>query len=267
MKKALIFAAAAMVALASCNKNPDDKGINIFSIEDDKELGASFHTEISGNPTEYPILDRTQYAASYAYLEGIRDKILNSGQVFYKDDFEWNVYIIQDDATLNAFVTPGGYIYVYTGLMKYLETEHALAGVMGHEIAHADRRHTTDQLTTAYGVNLVASALLGNASEREATIAEMAAGIALLAYGRGKESEADEYSVNYLCPTDYAADGAAEFFIRLEEEGSASGPEFLSTHPNPGNRVEDIQAKASELNCSGTGTFDEAYADFLTTLP
>ena len=53
---------------------------------------------------------------------------------------------------LNAFCTPGGYIYVYTGLIKYLDNEAQLAGVLGHEIAHADLRHVTDQLTEQYGV-------------------------------------------------------------------------------------------------------------------
>jgi len=71
----------------------------------------------------------------------------------HKDDFAWQVKIIDDPETLNAFATPGGYIYVYTGLIKFLDTEDQLAGVMGHEIAHADLRHSTRQMTSSYGVS------------------------------------------------------------------------------------------------------------------
>ena len=62
-------------------------------------------------------------------------------------DFDWELKIIHDDETLNAFCAPGGYIYVYTGLIKFLAHEDNLAGVIGHEIAHADLRHSTQQLT------------------------------------------------------------------------------------------------------------------------
>ncbi|MCB0581462.1 MAG: peptidase M48, partial [Phaeodactylibacter sp.] len=71
------------------------------------------------------------------------------------------------------------------------------------------------------------------------------------------ETEADTYSVIYLCGTDYHANGAAGFFRKME--GQSTPPEFLSTHPNPGNRVENIDAKARELNCQGKKSYDAEY--------
>ena len=123
--------------------------------------------------------------------------------------------IIHDDSTLNAFCTPGGYIYVFTGLIHYLDSEDQLAGVMGHEIAHADRRHSTDQMTKQYGISLLLSAIGGD----ESAIAQVASGLLLLKYGRGAESEADEFSVRYLCPTEYNAAGGAGFFEKIEAAG------------------------------------------------
>src|SRR5262245_42593810 len=94
----------------ACNKNPTDNSINIFSIEDDKQLGLQVSQQIASDPATYPLLDPAQFADAYAYVNNIRDKILNGGNVFYKDEFPWEMHIIQDDNTVNAFCTPGGYI-------------------------------------------------------------------------------------------------------------------------------------------------------------
>ena len=143
-----------------------DGNFNVFSIQDDIALGQQVSAEIESNRQQYPILPETgrngRNEQAYRYLRGITAKILNSGNVTYREEFPWQVKIIQDDKTLNAFCTPGGYIYVYTDLIKYLDTEDQLAGVMGHEIAHADKRHTTDNLTKAYGWQLLIDIVVGS---------------------------------------------------------------------------------------------------------
>lgn len=264
MKIKIFFLATAISLITACG-NPDDNSINIFSIEDDKSLGLKVNNEIQNNPQEYPVLSRTQYPQSYAYVEAMRDKILTGGNVFYKDEFAWEVYIIRDDNVLNAFCTPGGYIYIYTGLIKFLDAEHELAGVLGHEMAHADRRHSTDQLTKIYGLQLMLDILLGN---NQNDLTNIAASLVTLSFSRSNETEADTYSVRYLCPTNYKADGAGAFFQKLIDMGQSGGtPVFLSTHPDPGNRVENISDQRVEQGCSGTGTFDAAYQNFKNSLP
>lgn len=246
----------------SCSKDDDGGGsswFNLFSIEDDKEMGAQLDAEIRSNPSQYPILSEADYTEAYAYIRAIRDEILATGEVEHKDDFDWPVTIIEDDATLNAFVAPGGYIYVYTGLIKYLDSKDELAGVMGHEIAHADLRHSTEALTKQTSLSLIIDVLAG---DKQNSITELAEGLISLKFSRSNESQADEYSVKYLCSTNYNAAGAAGFFEKIEAEGAATPPQFLSTHPNPDNRVEDINEKEMELGCSGSGTFDQEYTDF-----
>lgn len=254
--------------LQSCSKDEDGGGgaswFNLFTIEDDKEMGAQLDAEIKSNPQDYPVLSETNYPTVYQYVRDIRDEILATGKVEHKDDFDWPVTIIQDDATLNAFVAPGGYIYVYTGIIKYLESKDQLAGVMGHEIAHADLRHSTEQLTKQTSLSLIIDVLAG---DNQGAITQLAEGLIGLKFSRSNESQADEYSVIYLCPTDYNASGAAGFFEKIEAEGGASTPQFLSTHPNPENRVDDIHDKETELGCTGTGTYDQDYADFKNSLP
>lgn len=237
---------------------------NIFSVQDDIDLGTQLRDEINANPAEYPLLDEAQYPEAYNILFTMRDEILASGEVRFADDFAWELYIIEDDETLNAFAAPGGFMYVYTGLIKFLEYEDELAGVVGHEIAHADRRHSTQQLTKAYGLSTLVGLLLG---EDAGLVSDIALGLASLSFSRTDETEADAFSVTYLCGTSYAADGAAGFFQKLE--GGAEIPEFLSTHPNSANRVEDIQAEASFQGCD-VNRFDadgSAHQALINSLP
>lgn len=258
------FLASLPLLFESCKKNPDDNSINIFSLEDDKNLGLQVKNEIFANSAEYPILDTVQYAQAYSYLRGIVSKILDGGQVYYKDVFGWETYIIQDDNVLNAFCTPGGYMFVYTGLIKFLDAENELAGVMGHEIAHADRRHSTDAITRQYGISVLMSVVLGN---NPGALANIANSLVTLKFSRTAETEADEYSVKYLCPTDYKADGAAAFFQKLIDNGQGGGAlDWFSTHPSPDNRVSSITELSTTLKCSGSETYDSAYANFKNNL-
>ncbi|MFT4972581.1 MAG: putative Zn-dependent protease, partial [Saprospiraceae bacterium] len=228
------------------------QGLNLFSIQDDIEMGRQFSAEIEKDQQNYPILPERGNEEAYKYIRGLTDKILNSGEVAYKNEFDWTVKIVKDDKTLNAFAVPGGYLYVYTGLIKYLDSEDQLAGVMGHEIAHAALRHSTQQMTKLYGLDALRAVVTGK--EDGGTLSQMALSVISLGFSRKHESQADEYSVRYLCGTSYNAAGAAGFFEKLNEVGGQRPPEFLSTHPDPGNRVKAIHSKKEELNCKGNQT-------------
>ena len=243
-----IFSFVVFLLLAACGDSNEPRFI---SLEEEKGLGAQFDSTILANPAEYPILTEAEYPAANAYLRDIFNRILNSGEVKYRDEFDWQIRLIENDSTLNAFATPGGYVYVYTGLIKYLEQEDDLAGVLGHEIGHADLRHSARALEREYGINALLSILLGNNdSQLVEIVAGTAKGLSTLSYGRDLETEADERSVTYLAQTDYSCAAARSFFQKLnEEEQTGRTPEFLSTHPNPGNRVENITATAQEAGC------------------
>ena len=251
----------ALSSLFACSSEKDGTKLNLYTIEDDIELGQQLEVEIAADPETYPILSQTLYPEAYAKLYEIRDSILASGEVRHAEDFEWKLYIIDDDETLNAFCAPGGYIYVYTGLIKFLEYEDELAGVMGHEIAHADLRHSTQQLTQAFGLGVLLAILTdGDPS----LLQEIAASLINLSFSRSDESEADEASVDYLCNTDYGADGTAGFFAKMD---GFELPQFMSTHPSSETRVEDITAYATEKGCDLTYNPNANYQDLLDALP
>jgi len=259
-----IFSFIFLFAISSCSK--EDKTVNIFSIQDDIAFGQQMRDEINSNPAEYPLLSKTQYAEAYQHIYRIRDSILESGDLIYADKFAWDVDIIRNDTILNAFCAPGGYICVYTGIIKFLDNEAQFAGVMGHEMAHADRRHSTDQLTKAYGIQLLLGIVLGNNQSQLAQIAaDLAAGVATLAFSRDAENEADEYSVKYLYQTAYDARGVGGFFQKIE--GNPQPPEFLSTHPSPDNRYDHIIEVWEGLGGKTGETFVDSYNQFKSTLP
>ncbi len=138
---------------------------------------------------------------------------------------------------------------MFSGLIKFLDDENQLAGVIGHEIAHADRRHSTQLLQKQFGINTLMQVVLG---KNPSQLVQIAAGIGQLKFSRTYETDADKYSTIYLNGTRYySCDGAAGFFIKAEKQGGGGTPEFLSTHPNPGSRITSIQRSAQQLGCTG----------------
>jgi predicted Zn-dependent protease len=250
---------------ASSSSSGSGLELNLFPIDKDKELGNQVAGEIASDSKTYPLLDEVKYAKAYSHIHRITNKILNSGKLEHRNDFDWQVKLIQDDKTLNAFCTPGGKIYVYTGIIKYLDSEDDLAGVMGHEIAHADKRHSTETMTRDMGISTLLSIVAG---QNPSMLVTLAKNLSDLKYSRTHETEADAYSVQYLSGTNYRCNGAASFFQKLQSAGGSQGPEFLSTHPDPGNRIQNITAQAKSKGCNTTVPAPDAqYADFKASLP
>ncbi|MBN1184744.1 MAG: M48 family metalloprotease [Bacteroidales bacterium] len=252
---------------SGCKKEP-----NFFTVNQDIEFGQQLQAEIEADPATYPILDETQYPEAYQHLRRIRDALLESDDLKYADRFEWKVTIINDDEVLNAFAAPGGYMFFYTGLIKYLDQESYFAGVMAHEMAHADRRHSTKTMTKVYGYSILLSILLGkDPSKMQEIIRDLALGLGALKFSREHEYEADEYAVRYLDDTKYHSRDIAGFFEQLTDDGKLGGrsPEFLSTHPDPGNRIEAIDKVWKSLG-SKNGLKEDytgSWLEFQTSLP
>jgi Zn-dependent protease with chaperone function len=243
----------------------------VMEVEYDVAMGERTVESIAADPEEYPVLSEDDYPAAYAYLRGLVREISESDEIRYRDVFSYDsVKIIDDDATLNAFCAPGGFIYVYTGLIRYLDAEDHLAGVLGHEIAHAERRHSSLQLQKEYGKQRLLEflALTAPVGIRDIAFAAIVNELTDLKYSREHEAESDEYSVHYLADTRYACDGAAGFFEKIVNEGDMIDiPAFLSDHPDPPSRIRDIRGAAQATGCS-TELGDQArWREFQASLP
>lgn len=226
----------------------------VFDPEQDVGLGRQTAQAIAADPDQYPVLSQDEYPEAYRQLQRIVDTVLHSPEIRYRDLFAYDqVKIIDDDDVLNTFCTPGGFIYVYTGLIRYLDAEDHLAGVLGHEIAHAEMRHSSLRLQKEYGVRrLLEFALLSRpVGLGDVANAALLKQLTTLSYSRTQEAQSDEFSVVYLADSGYACDGAAGFFEKLLGAGDNVGiPEILSDHPDSEARVRDIRSKAQELQCS-----------------
>jgi predicted Zn-dependent protease len=260
------------LTLGGCSSVMGTSGINLYTTDDDKKLGAETEATIQADTKEYPILDKAKYPEVYRGVESIFNALLNSGAVRNKSVFDWQIKIINKDV-LNAFAVPGGYLYVYSGLIKFLDDESQLAGVLAHEIAHVDLRHSTAQLTKQYGMQALTSMMLGNSQSQIASLAaSLATGLGTLAFSRSDEYQADATAVKYLSATKYDPQGVAGFFIKLEAQGKATSntPPFLSTHPSPADRIQKIQeawvANGSKKG-EGDGKFAKNYAALKRLIP
>ncbi len=240
--KTYFFVLIISVFSISCNVV---QNANIFTDQDDVQLGQQVVAEMNANPKEYPIYKGDPSLKQYIN-ERIFQHILNSPLVKKKNVFKYNIEIIDRPDVMNAFALPGGNIYVYTGLLKYLDSEAALAGVIAHEIAHAEKRHATKRMTQYYGASILVSLILGkNPSQLSEIVSNLFVGAAFLANSRANEDEADASSVEYLRGTRYYPGAVKFFFEKMQADNLITGKSskievFLSTHPDPIDRINTI---------------------------
>lgn len=262
-----VMAIATMGTFSGCESGTGIGDLNLYSASDDAQMGAQLDAEIRNMPNEYPIYNN---AAATQYLQDIMNEILISDEIEYREVFTYKVTIIESE-TINAFATPGGYVYFYTGMLKFLENEAMLASIMAHEIAHAERRHATKRMTKQMGLSVLLSVVLGN---NPAQLTEIAAnlftGLEFLRNSRADEAEADEYSFKYLLTTKWYP-GAGKLFFELVSKGGTTGAieELLSTHPPDEKRIASIDAMIKAHNIpppTEANLFTQRYQQFKQTL-
>ena len=189
--------------------------------------------------------EKVKYLEDPTVVEYVRTVSTRILQQANKDrqGVQWKVNVIDDPKTVNAFATPGGYLYVYTGLLLAADNEAELAGVMGHEAGHVVGRHSAQAMLLQYGQSAVLEAALGKNPGTVAQIASALAGNgAALKFSRDNETEADELGAKYMSAVNYDPHGLSSFFQKLaDQEGQQpSFFKFLSTHPASADRVAHV---------------------------
>jgi predicted Zn-dependent protease len=165
--------------------------------------------------------------------------------------YQFDCHVLADEQTVNAFALPGGQVFITAALMGRLETEGQLAGVLGHEIGHVVARHSAEHIAKARltegltGAAVLASYDPNNPSSRgSAAVAMMIGQMVNMKFGREDELESDRLGVRFLAEAGYDPRGMVEVMRILEQAAGGGGrqPEFFSTHPNPANRIQQIEA-------------------------
>ncbi len=265
MKKYFFYIFIIPLLFISCDDSSSISNFNIFPVSKDIQLGTQLDTEIKKDIQQYPLY--TKNSTIDAYLEQILAQVLNSPEIKYKSQFNYNIQIINRDDVINAFATPGGYLYVYTGLLKFAESKAEIASIIAHEVAHAERRHATTRMTKQYGIEMLLTMLLGdNPSQLESMAANLFTSLGLLKNSRDDEYDADEYAFKYLLSTPYYAGAMTDFFTRIDTDGTAKASELevlLSTHPLGEDRVNAVKKMVTDNNLSAKSEANMFYNDYV----
>jgi predicted Zn-dependent protease len=170
-----------------------------------------------------------------------------------KSPYRFDFHLLADTQTVNAFALPGGQIFITAALLEKLETEGQLAGVLGHEVGHVIARHSAEHLAKQKLTQGVTGAIgTASGSLETARMAQMIGQMINLKYGRDDELESDKLGVKFMTDAGYDPRSLIQVMkILAEATGGARQPEFMSSHPDPGNRAERIQQAIAELYPNG----------------
>lgn len=224
---------------------------NKYKVQDDVKAGREYSAQVE---KEFPIL---RDAESTAYIESVGRRLVNSiPSEFQQPAFQYSFKIV-NARDINAFALPGGPMYINRGMIEAAKTEGEMAGVMAHEISHVALRHSTAQMTqqsNPLNQILGIGAILGGAiigGQTGAAIGQtIYSGLLVYPYSREYETQADILGSQILARAGYDPRDLANMFKTIEKESGGSGPEWLSTHPAPANRYENINREASLLRVS-----------------
>jgi len=177
--------------------------------------------------------------------------------------YKFQFHLLADDQTINAFALPGGQVFITQGLLKNLKTEAELAGVLAHEIGHVVGRHSAAQVAKSnLTQGLAGAATIASydpnspgSSVAKAAIAAAIAKVITLRFGRNDELQADKLAVDFTPQAGYDPRAMIRVMQMLQQQGGRSStPEFMSTHPDPGNRISYLQQEIAAQFPQGVPT-------------
>lgn len=242
--------AAALAVAAACAINPvtGKKELALISESQEIEMGQQAAVEVRQSSGVVPD------TALQAYVRTIGLKLAKASE---RPNLPWSFDVV-DDPAVNAFALPGGSIFITRGILSYMQNEAELATVLGHEIGHVTARHSVHQMSRAQ----VAQGLLGIGSVLSSDVASVAGvasqglGLLFLKYSRDNETQADDLGFRYSLNDGYDVRAMRSMFEMLERVSAAGGggrlPQWLATHPDPGNRIAKTDQRLATVTADLT---------------
>ena len=247
-----LLLAVAVTGAPALAQTPVKRDSNKYTPEQDVQIGEEAAAEVR---RELPLLNDRRVDE---YVEGVgRGLVRAIPAEFQESAFRFSFDVV-NQKEINAFALPGGPMFLHRGMIESAKTEGEMAGVMAHEIAHVALRHGTAQATKGekFQIGAVAGQILGAiiggaAGSVIAQGSSFGLGAYFLKYGREYEREADILGARIMAKAGYDPREMAEMFRTIEQQSGGGGPEWLSSHPNPGNRYSAIQTEAAALRVEG----------------
>ena len=249
----------AMLVTTGCQTNPYTGRwqLMMMPMSQETQMGAQAYAEVKNDPkmkqsTDPREIEPVKRVAARGIEAAKRSKYSEMA-----NQFEWEVTVIKDDKTMNAFALPGGKIAVYTGIFPVAKTEAGLAAVMGHEVVHALARHGGERMsqntlaqTTLQAIGIALGVSGANPVVSQGAMAALGVGAqvgVLLPFSRKHESEADYVGVLLAADAGYDPRESIQLWTRMGElSGGKSSSEFMSTHPSHETRIEQLEEWMAE---------------------
>ncbi|TLY15899.1 MAG: M48 family metallopeptidase [Nitrospirae bacterium] len=251
----LAFIASSLLA---CSTNPytDRPQLLLISESQEMQLGAQAYEQVLRDPKVKISQDPREVEPVKRVAKRVIEAAKQSKYAEMAKQFHWEVIVIKDDKTMNAFALPGGKIAVYTGIFPIAKNEAGLAAILGHEVTHALARHGAERMSqgllTQFGLEAANIALASQgASPIVMQTAMTALGLGanvgvLLPFSRAHESEADYIGLLLAAQAGYDPREAIRVWERMEQVSKGQPPEFLSTHPSHGTRIKQLEGWMKE---------------------
>ena len=255
----IVTAVFAAQVLAAQTAVPPPK--NKYDPKQDVELGREAAAQVE---QQLPILRDDNITS---YVAGIGERLVRAIPAnLQHSEFQYSFKVV-NVREINAFALPGGPMYINRGMMAAAKTEGEIAGVMAHELCHVALRHGTAQATkaTPYAIGTIAGAIVGaiiggRTGNVIAQGTQYGLGTWFLKYSREYEKQADLLGSQIMARAGYDPREMANMFKTIEAQGSSGGPQFLSDHPNPGNRYDYINREAKMLRVENPVRDTRAFA-------
>lgn len=234
-------AASAAVALAGCETTNPETGRSQFIIVDDAQLQQASLQSWAQVRQQTP---EWRNASALRRVETVGRRVV---QAAGRGNQNWE-FVLFDSPQKNAFVLPGGQVGFYRGLYEISERDDWIATVLGHETGHVTGRHAAERYSREMATQ-TAVQIAGAATNSDLAAAALGLGAQVgisLPFSREQESEADILGIRYMHSAGYDPKEAIPFWQRMEQGGGSRPPEFLSTHPNPDNRIQRIRNYINE---------------------
>jgi predicted Zn-dependent protease len=244
MTRGALAVALVVISFAACATNPvsGKREISLMSEAEEIAYGQQADAEIR---REMGVYDNPELQH---YVSDIGQRL---ARLSHRPNLRWSFTVV-DHQAVNAFALPGGFIYLTRGILPYLDNEAELAGVLGHEIVHVTARHAAQQSTRAGlgGLGLAVLGIFVPSTQPFGDLTSAALGIAFLKYGRDDERESDRVGMEYVARAGWDPSGVPNFLqtlARISEMSERGVPNWLSTHPEPAQRVIEAQPVVSKL--------------------
>ena len=252
-----VFVMVMSVALASlvgCETNPytGRSQLLMTSVSQEMQMGAQAYDQVKSDPKMRLSQDPHEIEPVKRVAARIVEAAKRSKYAEMANQFQWEVTVIKDDKTPNAFALPGGKMAVYTGIFPMAKTEAGLAAVMGHEVVHALARHGAERMSQGQLANTglqIVGAAAGAAGRGgmlgQAAMAALGVGAqvgVLLPFSRKHESEADYIGILLAADAGYDPREAVALWERMGQTSGGGAPsEFMSTHPSHETRIDQLK--------------------------